>query len=76
VTGDTAGITAIVGGERAARNERRLHAAIKVRAAELAVPHIVRTGALFKSFFIGGFEGTVNLCGCGRGGTRSLGWAH
>src|SRR5689334_651471 len=53
---DTAGISAIVGGERATHNERRLHAAIKARAAELAVPHVAGTGALFKSFFIGGFE--------------------
>ena len=54
--GDTAKLTAIVGGDRAARNERGLHAAIKARSAELPVPHVAGTGTLFKSFFIGGFE--------------------
>ena len=54
--GHTTKITATVGSERAARNERRLHEAIQARAAELAVPHVAGTGTLFKSFFIGGFE--------------------
>jgi hypothetical protein len=52
----SAKITAIVGGERAARHECRLHAAIKARGAALGVPHFASTDALFKSFFIGGFE--------------------
>src|SRR5215213_1510141 len=53
---DTAKVTASIDGDRVARNERGLHAAIKVRGAELPVPHFPYTGALFKSFFIGGFE--------------------
>jgi hypothetical protein len=56
VTGNAAKITAIVGSDRAAYTERKLHAAIEARAAELPVSHFARTDALFQSFFIGGFE--------------------
>jgi len=48
-------VSAIVGGERAAENERHLHAVIRARAADLRTPALHREG-LFKSFFIGGFE--------------------
>jgi beta-glucosidase/6-phospho-beta-glucosidase/beta-galactosidase len=50
-------VDAIVGGERAARNEERLHRALKARAAALGTPPVLNShSGLFQSFFIGGFE--------------------
>jgi hypothetical protein len=48
-------VDAIVGGERAAANERVLHATLLRRAAVLAVPSS-RQSSVFQSFLIGGFE--------------------
>ena len=48
-------VAAIVGGERAAQNEERLHRVIAERAGMLARP-ILKPSAIFQSFFIGGFE--------------------
>jgi hypothetical protein len=50
-------VDAIVGGERAARNEERLHRALKARAAALGTPPVLNShSGLFQSFFMGGFE--------------------
>src|SRR5687767_5790901 len=50
-------VSAIVGGERAARNERQLHEVIRARAATLRAPVFSQSSdSLFRSFFIGGFE--------------------
>lgn len=48
-------VDALVGGERAAVNERTLHDALRRRAAILPVPKFPRS-RIFRSFFIGGFE--------------------
>jgi hypothetical protein len=49
--------SAIVGGERAARNEQELHAALRAHAAVLKPPVFApRRDGIFQSFFIGGFE--------------------
>lgn len=49
--------SAIVGGDRAARNERMLHDALRRRAAALPAPDFSRVRSdLFGSFFLGGFE--------------------
>ncbi|MDF2970651.1 MAG: beta-glucosidase [Microvirga sp.] len=48
-------VDAVVGGERAAANERALHQALRRRAADVPIPRF-RGSALFRSFFIGGFE--------------------
>jgi len=59
-------VDAVVGGERAAANERALHAALRRRADALTVPRFSRS-ALFQSFFIGGFECSTH---CTRQGCR------
>ena len=56
---------AIVGGDRAAANERKLHDALRRHAAALPVPSF-GASALFQSFFLGGFE-------CSSHGTRHRG---
>jgi hypothetical protein len=49
--------SAIVGGERALQNERKLHQAIRAHAAALSPPSFAHVRpSLFQSFFIGGFE--------------------
>lgn len=61
-------VNAIVGGERAAQNERVLHAALRSRAAALAPPVFpLSSSGLFRSFFIGGFECATH---CRRDGHR------
>ena len=50
-------VSAIVGGERAALNERDLHRALVERAAALVPAPVDHAGSgLFQSFFMGGFE--------------------
>jgi hypothetical protein len=50
-------VSAIVGGERAALNERDLHRALLERAAALVPAPVAHAGSgLFQSFFMGGFE--------------------
>lgn len=50
-------VSAVVGGERAAQNERMLHEALKARAASLGPPlFTLESPGPFRSFFIGGFE--------------------
>jgi hypothetical protein len=49
-------VGAIVGGERAAQNERNLHEALRTRAAAVDPPSFANAGDLFDSFFIGGLE--------------------
>lgn len=58
-------VDAVVGGERAAANERALHEALRRRAAALPVPSI-RESRLFESFFIGGFECSTHRTRQGR----------
>lgn len=48
-------VDVVVGGERAADNERRLHEALRLHAAALPIPSFGES-ALFQSFFLGGFE--------------------
>lgn len=48
-------VSAVESGERAERHERRLHTAIKERAALQPLP-VLRDGGLFRSFLMGGFE--------------------
>jgi hypothetical protein len=48
-------VSAIVGGDRAQLNERRLHAALERRAASLSPPMLPKSD-LFHSFVLGGFE--------------------
>jgi hypothetical protein len=50
-------VSALVGGEQAAENERQLHEALRTRAGHLPPP-VFQSGSsrLFRSFFIGGFE--------------------
>ena len=53
-------VSAVEAGDRAERNERKLHAALRRRAAGLSPPILESPAAagsnLFQSFFIGGFE--------------------
>jgi len=52
-------VSAILDGERARRNEQRLHASVAERAAGLATPVLTRS-SVFQSFLIGGFEGSTH----------------
>ena len=50
-------VAAIVGGERADENERILHEALRQRGDGLDSPRLsCNAGAIFSSFFVGGFE--------------------
>jgi hypothetical protein len=50
-------VSAVLGGERAARNEHILHRAIEARAAALGAPSLpCAPPGLFDSFFMGGFD--------------------
>jgi hypothetical protein len=48
-------VSAVVGGERAEQNERRLHEVIE-RRASLLLPPVIRPSRLFQSSLMGGFE--------------------
>lgn len=48
-------VSAAVGGDRAERNEARLHKVIGSHAAALPTP-VLKCSGLFQSFFMGGFE--------------------
>src|SRR4051812_20640438 len=58
-------VDAIVGGERSAANERKLHEALRRRAAALA-PTLLNSSDLFQSFWIGGVEGSTHRTPGGR----------